>query len=407
MDGLVIGIDLCDNRTHITCADPDRTWVIPTVICRNRNSDEWYADEEAYAHALVGDGVIEDKLLMQVKKDGTATISGIRYDAGTLLQKFLMKCLEYPRKEAGNTEIDSLVISLENPDVKVMDCLMYCADDLGIDRRRVHIISHTDSFIYYVMSQKRELWSNQVGMYSLEDENLRYYELRVQRGLRKMMVLADSEKQEESFRLDVMETPAGKKVADKILATCAERNLGRRLFSGIILTGKGFEETDWAPEFMKKICARRRVFTETSLFYRGACLRAKDYLRSKTEFPFSCICDGHLKSTVSVRVVDRDRDSQLVMAAAGEGWYEAKSTSEFIVAGEPEIEFTVTPLDQRKKKVITIPLEGFPERPDRTTKIRLSLGFSDERTMVCVIRDMGFGEFFPATDTVIKREVEL
>ena len=69
MDGLVIGIDLCDNRTHITCADPDRTWVIPTVICRNRNSDEWYADEEAYAHALVGDGVIEDKLLMQVKKN--------------------------------------------------------------------------------------------------------------------------------------------------------------------------------------------------------------------------------------------------------------------------------------------------------------------------------------------------
>ena len=117
------------------------------------------------------------------------------------------------------------------------------------------------------------------------------------------------------------------------------------------------------------------MFTETSLFSRGACLRAKDYLRSKTEFPFSCICDGHLKSTVSVRVVDRDRDSQLVMAAAGEGWYEAKSTSEFIVAGEPEIEFTVTPLD--------------------------------ERTMVCVIRDMGFGEFFPATDTVIKREVEL
>ena len=57
--------------------------------------------------------------------------------------------------------------------------------------------------------------------------------------------------------------------------------------------------------------------------------------------------------------------------------------------------------------MITIPLEGFPERPDRTTKIRLSLGFSDERTMVCVIRDMGFGEFVPATDTVIKREVEL
>ena len=106
-------------------------------------------------------------------------------------------------------------------------------------------------------------------------------------------------------------------------------------------------------------------------------------------------------------MIDRDREGQLVMAAAGESWYEAKSTSEFIVAGEPEIEFTVTPLDQRKKKVVTIPLDGFPERPDRTTKIRLSLGFSDEKTMVAVIRDMGFGEFFPASGAVIKREVEL
>lgn len=407
MDGLVIGIDLCDNRTHITCAEPEKTWVIPTVIGKNRLNDEWYADEEAYAHALVGDGAIEDKLLLQVRKDGTATINGVRYDALTLLRMFLGKCLEYPRKESGTEEIASLVVSLEAPEVKVMDSIMYCADGLGIDRRKVHIISHTDSFVYYVMSQKREVWSNQVGMYSLEDENLRYYEMRVQRGLRKMMVLADSEKQEESFRLDVLDTPAGKKVADRILSTCAERNLGRRLFSGVILTGKGFEETDWAPEFMKKICARRRVFTETSLFSKGACLRAQDYLRSKTEFPFSCICDGHLKSAVSVRVLDRDRDGQLVMAAAGDSWYEAKTTSEFIVAGSPEIEFTITPLDQRKKKVVTVPLEGFPERPDRTTKIRLSLGFSDEKTMVCVIRDMGFGEFYPATDTVIKREVEL
>ena len=77
------------------------------------------------------------------------------------------------------------------------------------------------------------------------------------------------------------------------------------------------------------------------------------------------------------------------------------------MAGAPELEFTISPLDPRKKKVVKIPLEGFPKRPERTTRIQLSLGFSDEKTMVAVIRDLGFGELFPATDTVIKQEVLL
>lgn len=407
MEGLIIGIDLCNNRTHITLAEPEMTWVIPTVLCKNRKFDEWYVDEEAYAHTLVGDGVMEDKLLTQVMKDGTATISGVKYEALTLLKIFLEKCLLYLRKETGITEIESLVITTTKLDVKMMDSLMYCADYLGIDRSKVHIISHTESFVYYVASQRRDVWSNQVGMFDLEDEELHYYEMRVQRSLRRTVILADGERLEEGFRLDVLDSDAGQKVGDRIMSACADRNLGRRLFSAVILTGKGFEDTDWAPDFMKKVCYRRRVFTETDLFSKGAALRAKDLTAEKTAFPFTCICDGHLRTGVSLRIQDRDREGQLSMAAAGENWYEARSTTEFIVAGKPEIEFILTPIDQKKQTTVTIPLEGFPDRPDRTTRISLSLGFASENRMIAVIRDLGFGEFYPATGAVIRREVEL
>ena len=44
MDGLVIGMDLCDTYTHISCMEPEQTWVIPTVVCKNKNADEWYVD---------------------------------------------------------------------------------------------------------------------------------------------------------------------------------------------------------------------------------------------------------------------------------------------------------------------------------------------------------------------------
>lgn len=244
-------------------------------------------------------------------------------------------------------------------------------------------------------------------MFDLADESLRYYEMKVQRGLRQMQVVADCEELEEGFHLEVLDSQAGARLADKILCSCADRILQKRLFSSIVLTGKGFEATEWAPEFMRQICSRRRVFVETSLFSKGALYKASDYLLEKSAYSFTCICEGRLKTTVSLRVLNRDKESQLVLAAAGDNWYEAKSTVEFIVAGAPELEFTITPLDPRKKKLVKIPLDGFPKRPDRTTRIEVSLGFSDEKTMAVVIRDLGFGEFFPATDTVVKQEVLL
>lgn len=407
MDGLVIGMDLCDTYTHISCMEPEQTWVIPTVVCKNKNADEWYVEEEAYAHTLVGDGIMEDKLLTQVMKDGTATIGGIKYEGIYLLKMFLEKALELPKKAAGSREIASIVIAVSCLDVKLMDSLLYCADYLKIPRDRVHLISHTESFVYYVMSQKREVWSNQVGMFDLTNQSLRYYELKVQRGLRQMQVVADSENLEEGFHLDVLDNTAGARLADRILCSCADRILQKRLFSAIVLTGKGFENTEWAPEFMKQVCSRRRLFVENSLFSKGALMKAADYLQEKSSYPFICICEGRLKTTVSVKVLNHDKEGQLVLAAAGDNWYEAKSTVDFIVTGNPEVEFTISPLDPKKKKLVKIGLEDFPKRPDRTTKIELSLGFSDDRTMVAVIKDKGFGEIFPAEDVMIKQEVGL
>ena len=407
MDGLVIGMDLCDTYTHISCMEPEQTWVIPTVVCKNKNADEWYVEEEAYAHTLVGDGIMEDKLLTQVMKDGTAKIGGIKYEGIYLLKMFLEKALELPKKAAGSREIASIVIAVSCLDVKLMDSLLYCADYLKIPRDRVHLISHTESFVYYVMSQKREVWSNQVGMFDLTNQSLRYYELKVQRGLRQMQVVADCENLEEGFHLDVLDNTAGARLADRILCSCADRILQKRLFSAIVLTGKGFENTEWAPEFMKQVCSRRRLFVENSLFSKGALMKAADYLQEKSSYPFICICEGRLKTTVSVKVLNHDKEGQLVLAAAGDNWYEAKSTVDFIVTGNPEVEFTISPLDPKKKKLVKIGLEDFPKRPDRTTKIELSLGFSDDRTMVAVIKDKGFGEIFPAEDVMIKQEVGL
>ena len=91
MEELKLGLDLCDGYTRLSCWGQEKTWTMPTVACRKKEEDVWLVGEEAYASALMGDGVIVDKLLKLVLKDGTSTISGTKYRGMEILQRFLEK----------------------------------------------------------------------------------------------------------------------------------------------------------------------------------------------------------------------------------------------------------------------------------------------------------------------------
>ena len=408
MEKLMIGIDLCDTYTQAAVLGREEVWVLPTVICRKKTKEEWFIGEEAYKHTLMGDGVIVDKLLSLALKNGTSTISSIKYDGIWLLGTYLEKLLDMIRAEYPGVPVGQMVISLKNMEMKMMDQLMNCADYLQIPRESVHIASHTECFVYYVLSQRRDVWGSQVGMFALSDEDLRYYELKVSRGPRQMTALAEYEPLEEGFNLNILDSTSGSRMADKILCACSERKLQKKLFSAVFLTGKGFTKTDWAPEFMKKVCHRRRVFVEPALFARGAALKADDYLNEKTSYPFVCICEGKLRSTVTMEVVKRDTKVQMALAVAGESWYEARSVLEVILDNQDDIALTIHPYhDAKQKRVVKIPLEGFPKRPNKTTRVRIAAGFLDEKTMVIKIVDRGFGELFPKSDAEIYQEVSL
>ena len=72
---------------------------------------------------------------------------------------------------------------------------------------------------------------------------------------------------------------------------------------------------------------------------------------------------------------------------------------EVIPEKQNAIELEITPFDSKEKKAVTLMLEGFPSRPERTTKSESGSILLDEKTMKVVLTDRGFGELFPATDT--------
>jgi len=407
MDGLILGVDLCDAYTQLVCEGGEKSWTLPTVICKKKEEDLWLVGESAYASALVGDGVIVDKLVKLVQKNGTSTIGGIKYKGEQLLNQFLMQIVAMAKEEYQTEQIKQLVFSVPQIEIKLLECLRKCGSHLGIEKKNIHIISHTESFMYYVLSQKREVWTNQVGMFDLSADSLCYFEMKVQRGGRQATVLAEMQRLEEGFSLDILNSPSGIKLADKILCSCGNRMLQKKLFSSVFLMGKGFENRDWANGFMKLICTRRKVYVEMELFARGAAYRAADLLQEKTAFPYICICEGRLDCSVSMKVLHKDQDNQLVLANAGISWYEAEVEVELILDQQDYLEFMITPSDQKKKRVLRMILEGFPKRDDKTLRVLLKIGFLNEHTMTVTVTDQGFGEFFPSTGAIIKQEVLL
>ena len=405
MEGLVLGIDLCDAYTQVNCADEEMAWTIPTVICKSKNSEECYVGEEAYAHVLLGDGIIVDKLVKMVLKEGTATLGEIRYEGRQMLKLFLERVLQFPEQEYGLLGIRQLVVTVEKLEPRLIEAVYAAAEEMDIERERIHIISQAESFTYYILSQKKEIWNGTVGMFDLSEQRLRYFEMKAQRGMKKTTVLTEYENLEEAFNLDILNTSSGAKLADKILCSCGERMMQKKLYSSVFLTGKGFLNREWAEEFMKLICTKRRVYMETAIFAKGAAYRAMDFLQEKTSYPYICICEGRLKSTISMNVIHKGQETSVVLASAGDNWYDAAATIDVIPEQQETIDFMVTSVDSKQKKTVSVPLEGFPKRPDRTTKVRIQVSFLDERTMDIKIKDQGFGELFPSSGVQIRQEV--
>ena len=404
---IILGIDLSDAGTVLAVYGEEGCTKVPTVICRIRNTGEWYVGEKAYEKVLDGTGIITDKLLSLTSRDGFATLDGNRFSGKELLTQFLKRVIEQAFERLNFDYPSDIVVSLPEVDKhtvqKVYDCLL----KLGYRVGHVHVISRSESFIYYVMSQSSDIYSNHVGLFSMENACLTYYEMKVQRKGRNVTVYADREVLDESFNLDILSSQAGARLGDKILTSCAERLLRNKVFSAVILTGKGFETQEWAPSFMKFVCQRRKVFVDDEVFARGAGFRGYDFAAEKPVFSFICICDGRLESSVYIDISQEDRVVPYPIASIGDPWHDIERSIRLIPNGINTLELSVIPMEARQRRKVRIPLDFLPQRPNRTTMISLKVSFNDSRTMLVDIRDLGFGELYPATDAHLSREVRL
>lgn len=407
MDASILGIDLTDNEAGAALSDSDTYFHVPTAICRDRKHDIWYIGEEAYEKALAGKGILTDKLLALSVKGGTATIRGVRYEARELLCRFLSLVKEQCLKES-NEQADTVVIVLPDYRKQVSELLGSTLAAYGFSPEQTFFISREESFLYYVMSQPREIRTAEVGLFDLSDQSLSFYELSVKQEKTKRYVWAEREELEEAFTTSILSSASGQKLADRIMTSAAERLLKGKLFSAVFLTGKGFESYDWADGLMRVLVrSRRKVFLDLDLFIKGALLRGQSLSGGKGDPGFIPLCSGRSSVSVSLQVEKNGRKRELPLIHAGDPLSSAGVSFRLLPDRERALDLNVDSFRGSKRRAVRVALDFLPDREQKTCFVDVRADFQDDRSMKLALRNAGFGDLYPASDEIIEKEVPL
>lgn len=405
MNPKVLGIALSDISTNLIFYPDDEALIFPTVISKKKGEDAWVVGEDAYALALDGKGIITDKLLKLTRKDGIATIDGTRYEGKEILKIYFREIINAGMEKLYKEKPDEVVVAMSGLEEDIVGDIRSAFVGLGYQPNHIHIISKEESFIYFVLSLKKDIWNNKVGMYDLSDVSLTYYEMLVNRNSRKLLVNAESENMDEAFNLQILNNPSGSKLADKILTSVAEKVMDKKKFSSIFLTGQVFAEHEWADGFISYLCSRGKVYLDTNIFAKGAAFKGVDLASENSIYNLIAICEGRLRSDVYINVENNGKDGKIYLAKAGDFWDEPDTELLMIPDEKEVIEISVVGIDGKVKKNIPIVLDFLPKRPIKTRRFYFRTKFLDDKIMNVEIEDAGFGDMYPPTD--VKRNIEV
>lgn len=405
MNPKVLGIALSDISTNLIFYPDDEALTFPTVISKKKGEDAWVVGEDAYALALDGKGIITDKLLKLTRKDGIATIDGTRYEGKEILKIYFREIINAGMEKLYKEKPEEVVVAMSGLEEDIVGDIREAFVGLGYQPNHIHIISKEESFIYFVLSLKKDIWNNKVGMYDLSDVSLTYYEMLVNRNSRKLLVNAESENMDEAFNLQILNNPSGAKLADKILTSVAEKVMDKKKFSSIFLTGQVFAEHEWADGFISYLCSRGKVYLDTNIFAKGAAFKGVDLASENSIYNLTAICEGRLRSDVYINVENNGKDGKIYLAKAGDFWDEPDTELLMIPDDKEVIDISVAGIDGKVKKNIPILLDFLPKRPIKTRRFYFRTKFLDDKIMNVEIEDAGFGDMYPPTD--VKRNIEV
>ena len=373
-----------------TAVQGQEAYDIPMALCKRKGSSVWLAGRAALETAQDGEGTVVTDLLQKAREDKPVKVEGEEYNAGSLLALFLRKCLAMLEPEIAPEQIGALVFTAPSMDYAMEQVILRAFSRLDTGAQQVLCESHQESFFSYMLMQDAE--QRRAGMLLCEygaDGNIVFSTLLYNR--RTSPVVYWTQTGRRSIAPGVH--GAGR---DREFTAAVREFLEQNDASAVYLTGEGFDG-GWMKDAAVYLCRGRRVFQGENLFSKGAAYSALLHVDKPSEIPDSIfLAQDALRSNIGIEVLLREQKGYHVLLDAGVKWYNAEVEEDFILENGKEFSLLQTPVTGGEPQQLTVRLNGLPDRPDRTTRLRVVLTMPAADRLKVQITDLGFGDIFPA-----------
>lgn len=379
-------------------------YMIPTVLCVRYDNGEWLFGEEAIRCNQREAGYFLDKLIDKVVQRETVLIDGTEYTGAMLLERFFRKALASLRLRCGAEGIERLVVTSACQSEALSQAICDALLSIGLRREQIQVQSYLLSFLQYSVSQPKELWTADVGLFDFRPEGLFYYQMSTVRRQAPMPVSGQMVDLTDLCEYEQLQTLSAEEMA-KSFREIVNKLLGRHIYSAIYFTGSGFEGS-WCDGLLRELSQQRRVFKGQNLFVKGAAYGASALTGACLQ-EFLFLTPEELPYSVSIRMFQNDQLTAVPLVAAGSRYKEVNVKTVGILDETDEIFFTVNHVLKKESRHIVMNLRNLTQRENKTTRIRVKLTFLDRDTLVIHVKDLGFGEFYPNSNRVWEKVVEI
>lgn len=395
-----LGIDLDDQNAVISyyelnMKEPEtlsmvagsEVYQIPMLLTKKKGIGQWFIGEEASHLAMTQGEEGASRLLSRALNQELVFVDGERYPADELLLLYLKKLLLLAGSLGKNKKPDKVVICLEKLSREFVELFGGIVNKLGFAQGQVTMIDRKESFYYFAYHQQKELMLHDVYLFDYRGEELRCCRVMRQRNTKPQLVTIT----EEVHRL-------GENGRDEAFLGILQDYFKGRIVSASYLTGDGFDG-GWMKQSVTFLCQGRRAFMGKNLYSKGACYAAA-VQEGAVNWEYVYLGDNEMKVNVSLKVFNHGNVEFFTLISAGDNWYETVGECEVILDGTPEIAFWLQAPHSRDAKIEKLELSDLPERPNRTTRLRITAKALADTKVRILIKDLGFGELFKSSEKV-------
>lgn len=413
--GRILGYDINEKNCQISYYDETKdepetveaasdNYQIPLVI--GYFQERWIYGKEAKRLATVSLGHTVTDLFERAVYREKVRLGEKSYDAVWLLAKFVELSLEK------FDNIEFLTFSTPETDIDMSKMLKGIGQHLGIPKSHVFVQDYKESFCQYMIFQPKELWQYESALFFCDDQRIKAYmlkKLNVNTGhtggtFVTVDEVANAHMKELAALYPIISEEKAKD-ADAAFKSMIENVFEKKVVSSVYLTGEGFEK-NWYPDSQKVLCNGRRAFLGNNLYSKGACYTSIRKCAASEEGPIY-LDESKLMERIALRMRVNGQEGWYPIVSWGEHWYEADGQWEVLLEDVSSIEILIESLDGEEMRVEKVSLEGMPVRTDYSLRIQVEVLFLDEKTCRLTFKDIGFGEFFPATDFQVEKMIQL